>query len=239
MATVNGITAEKAQEIEDASVVSGTIDVNGHLILSTSGGTTIDAGLVIDSSGVVAHASSSATHGVSGAIVGTLNTQSLSNKTLVLPTISSFQNAQHDHSNTANGGTVAVDAVLSSFDTALTPRLFVSGTSGNPQVLAQTNTLLPGKYLIIAGCAGYLPSDNSQQTRMEFVLSTSSGSLFTAASRQSVDQATTQGGLTLAGWLENGSNAVVSFSATKLNTGTSADTSDVGYLIAIRLSDMS
>ena len=49
MATVNGITAEKAQEIEDASVVSGHINnANGHLILVTHGGTEIDAGLVSD-----------------------------------------------------------------------------------------------------------------------------------------------------------------------------------------------
>lgn len=45
MATVSGITAEKAQELEDASVVSGAIDEgNGHLILTTGGGTEIDAG---------------------------------------------------------------------------------------------------------------------------------------------------------------------------------------------------
>jgi len=46
MATVTSITAVKAQEIEDASVVSGAIDPgNGHLILTTSGGTDIDAGV--------------------------------------------------------------------------------------------------------------------------------------------------------------------------------------------------
>jgi hypothetical protein len=46
MATVNGITAERALAIEDASVVSGTIDVStGHLILTTGAGTVIDAGV--------------------------------------------------------------------------------------------------------------------------------------------------------------------------------------------------
>lgn len=239
MATVNGITAEKAQEIEDASVVSGTIDVNGHLILQTAGGTTIDAGLVIDSSGVVAHAASSNTHGVSGAIVGTNNTQSLSNKTLVTPTISSFINAQHDHTSTVNGGAVAVDAVLASFDTVLTARNFISGASNNPLSLAQTVSLAPGKYIILASCSGYTPSDNSQQTRMEFWLSASAGSLYTSRSRQSVDQATMQGGLSLTGYLENGSSSVVTFYAQKLNTGTSADTSTEGFLVAIRVSDMS
>jgi len=50
MATVDGITAARAQEIEDASVVSGDINsLNGHLILTTAGGTDIDAGQVVDS----------------------------------------------------------------------------------------------------------------------------------------------------------------------------------------------
>lgn len=47
MATVTGITAERAQEIEDASVASGFVDSgSGHLILVTNDGTQIDAGLV-------------------------------------------------------------------------------------------------------------------------------------------------------------------------------------------------
>lgn len=46
MATVVGITADRAEEIEDASVVSGAINEgNGHLILTTGGGTQIDAGV--------------------------------------------------------------------------------------------------------------------------------------------------------------------------------------------------
>lgn len=46
MAEVTGLTADRMLEIEAASVVSGTVDVNGHLILTTEGGDTIDAGLV-------------------------------------------------------------------------------------------------------------------------------------------------------------------------------------------------
>lgn len=45
---VTGITVEKAQEIADASIVSGYIAPGtGHLILVTAGGTEIDAGLVV------------------------------------------------------------------------------------------------------------------------------------------------------------------------------------------------
>jgi len=44
MATVTGLTAERMQEIIDATIVSAAIDGSGHLILETSDGTFIDAG---------------------------------------------------------------------------------------------------------------------------------------------------------------------------------------------------
>ncbi len=44
MATVTGLTAARMLAIEAASVVDGEIDVSGHLILTTHGGSTIDAG---------------------------------------------------------------------------------------------------------------------------------------------------------------------------------------------------
>ena len=43
-------------------------------------------------------------HGATGAIVGTTNTQTLTNKTLTTPTIGSMVNATHDHSDAAGGG---------------------------------------------------------------------------------------------------------------------------------------
>lgn len=49
MATVTGMTATAMEAIRDASVVSGTIDGTGHLILTTYGGSTIDAGAVLGS----------------------------------------------------------------------------------------------------------------------------------------------------------------------------------------------
>lgn len=46
MATITGLTAEKTLELEGETVVSGLIDTNGHLILYTRAGSSIDAGKV-------------------------------------------------------------------------------------------------------------------------------------------------------------------------------------------------
>jgi hypothetical protein len=48
MATVTGLTAAKMLEIANASIVSGLVNGAGSLILSTRGGTQVDAGQVID-----------------------------------------------------------------------------------------------------------------------------------------------------------------------------------------------
>jgi hypothetical protein len=53
---------------------------------------------------VTSHISATAAHGATGEVVGTTNTQNLSNKTLITPTIADLTNATHDHSNAANGG---------------------------------------------------------------------------------------------------------------------------------------
>lgn len=44
MATITGLTAERMREIEAASIVDGTINASGHLILTRYDGTQIDAG---------------------------------------------------------------------------------------------------------------------------------------------------------------------------------------------------
>ena len=47
MGTITGLTAARMEEIEDASVVDGNVDGSGHLILTTHGGSDIDAGYVV------------------------------------------------------------------------------------------------------------------------------------------------------------------------------------------------
>lgn len=51
MATITGLTAARMLEIEAESIVDGTVDGNGHLILTKHDGSTIDAGPVIGPTG--------------------------------------------------------------------------------------------------------------------------------------------------------------------------------------------
>jgi hypothetical protein len=55
---------------------------------------------------VATHAALTVTHGATGAIVGTTNAQTLTNKTLTTPIIGDFSSATHTHINNAGGGTL-------------------------------------------------------------------------------------------------------------------------------------
>lgn len=89
------------------------------------------------------HLTLTTTHGVSGEIVGTTSTQTLTNKTLTTPTIGSFVNAGHNHTNAANGGQI------------------VSGETGRSKVTGNDTTLgyLSGK--ITAGSGITLTINNA------------------------------------------------------------------------------
>lgn len=57
------------------------------------------------------HIDATAAHGATGEVVGTTNTQTLTNKTLTTPVIGDYTNATHDHEDAAGGGNLTFDAI--------------------------------------------------------------------------------------------------------------------------------
>lgn len=229
MATVTGITAAKALEIENASVVSGYIDVNGALILTTVDETVIVAGQVVDT----LHPADQSTHGVT-LVVGATEPQTLTNKTLTTPIIASLINAQHDHGTAAKGGGLVIGVANNPAPiTTLSQHTLVDVEAGVAKNLASL-TLAPGRWLILATCEGVTLA-TALKTRFSFNISTTSPTLVGRPVASSCDTISLDGGRSISGWLDNALTATVTFTITKNGTGAQATNSTIGQLIAIRM----
>lgn len=95
--------AKKLIVQDSASAEQFAVDSDGNLTLSGT----------VDGVDVAAHNSSTTEHGATGAVVGTTNTQTLTNKTLSSPVIANFLNAQHSHLIGSTGGTLDAVAITS------------------------------------------------------------------------------------------------------------------------------
>jgi hypothetical protein len=73
--------------IENGTIVDGDISASAAIAQSKISGLTTDLGNKASSSDLTTHTNATEAHGATGAVVGTTNTQTLTNKTLTTPTI--------------------------------------------------------------------------------------------------------------------------------------------------------
>ena len=186
MATVTAYTAARSLQIENSSVTSGAVDANGNLILTTRGGTPINAGYVVGPAGTpvgsieqtvknssgVAIAKGNVVY-ISGALDGTAliakaqaNSDATSSKVLGLAS---------EAINNGQTGKVMTEGVLTGFDTsaatdgdtvwlsATVPGGFVYGDANRP--LAPNHSVYVGKVLEAHPTLGsiYIRIDNGDQ----------------------------------------------------------------------------
>jgi hypothetical protein len=235
MATVDGITPVRAQEIEDNSFVAAAV-VDGELLLTKGDGiTVVNVGIVNNAAALGLHEEDPTTHGIAtGEIVGTVKAQTLTSKTLTTPTIGSFINAGHTHGDSVGGGALVIGVASSPAPvTTLTLRTLLDADAGVPKSLASF-TVTPGRWLILATCEG-VNLNTATKTRFSFDLTSSQSTFVSKPVASSADTVALDGGASINGWLENTVSALITFTITKNGTGAQVSNTAVGSLIAIRM----
>jgi len=152
MATVTGMTAAKMLEIQNASIVSGEIDEDDHLILTNYGGGEIDAGLVTTSDMSLA-----GNQTVTG--IKTYNAGTLLDKGSMVYNVKAFGavgngttddtaalQAAVDAAHAAGGGTVWIPKAT--YKLATVPLKLYSGTT--PTITAYSNITLDSDGAVLA-----------------------------------------------------------------------------------------
>ncbi len=89
----------------------------------------VDQRVGANSDALATHAALTAAHGATGAVVGTTNAQTLTNKTLTAPIIADFTNAAHNHTNAAGGAQLTTAALSDYAVGTFTPGLTFGGGS--------------------------------------------------------------------------------------------------------------
>ena len=137
--TASGLTTGHVIRASDSTTFSWA-----QLAHSDLSGVGTNSHATIDS-----HISSTTAHGATGAVVGTTNTQTLTNKTLTTPTISDFTNANHAHTNTSSGGTISHSSLTSLSSDDHTQ--YYNQTRGDARYALNTITITAGDGLTGGG----------------------------------------------------------------------------------------
>ena len=162
--------------LQDADDLTGTLtdtyvpvwsSAQGKFVMTAQSGGTTDHTLLSNigtntHAQIDTHLAATATHGATGAIAGTTNTQTLTNKTLTTPTIGDFTNAQHLHVGAASGGLIVPiggttdHAALSNLSYAAAGHTGFAGTGvANTFTATQTMTVATGNTLTITRDSSY------------------------------------------------------------------------------------